>query len=202
MRRLPRLLNAYDAIAPATEPMRVCQSRGCREKDALMGRNKYDGTPSQHAASIFLVAQNMAKNALVRLFYIRPAPAARRWQRVGSELVLEPGCSYPPANPMTPDPTAMRPSAALDAHRPQVRQLVAHYKSANPRVFGSTAAGRDTESSDLDLLVDPLPGTTLLDLGGLQVALEDVLGVPVDVRTPRDLPDSFRQRVLASALPV
>ena len=96
----------------------------------------------------------------------------------------------------------MKPSAALAAHRPLVRQLVADFKSANPRVFGSTAAGLDTEGSDLDLLVDPLPGTTLLDLGGLQVALEDVLGVPVDVRTPHDLPTSFRARVLASALPV
>jgi uncharacterized protein len=96
----------------------------------------------------------------------------------------------------------MKPSAALNAHRPLVRQLVTTFKSANPRVFGSTAVGQDAEGSDLDLLVDPLPGTTLLDLGGLQVALEDVLGVPVDVRTPRDLPDGFRQRVLASAQPV
>lgn len=96
----------------------------------------------------------------------------------------------------------MKPSAALNAHRQQVRQLVADHKSANPRVFGSTATGRDAEGSDLDLLVDPLPGATLLDLGGLQVALEDVLGVPVDVRTPLDLPLSFRHRVLASALPV
>jgi uncharacterized protein len=97
---------------------------------------------------------------------------------------------------------SMKPSAALDAHRPLIRQLVANFKSANPRVFGSTAAGQDAEGSDLDLLVDPLPGTTLMDLGGLQVALEDVLGVSVDVRTPRDLPDGFRQRVLALAQPV
>jgi uncharacterized protein len=96
----------------------------------------------------------------------------------------------------------MKPSVALNAHRPLVRQLVAQYRSANPRVFGSTATGHDAEGSDLDLLVDPLPGTTLLDLGGLQVALESVLGVAVDVRTPHDLPSRFRQRVLASALPV
>ena len=32
-------------------------------------------------------------------------------------------------------------------------------------MFGSVLHGRDTEASDLDVLVDPIPGTTLLDLG-------------------------------------
>jgi uncharacterized protein len=96
----------------------------------------------------------------------------------------------------------MRPSTALDTHRLQVRQLVTRFKAANPRVFGSSASGQDTEGSDLDLLVDPLPGTTLLDLGGLQAALESTLGVQVDVRTPRDLPARFREEVVLAALPV
>jgi hypothetical protein len=69
-------------------------------------------------------------------------------------------------------------------------------------VFGSVLHGRDTDQSDLDLLVDPLPGVTLFDLGGLQVALEDLLGVPVDLLTPGDLPQRARERVLREALPV
>jgi len=56
--------------------------------------------------------------------------------------------------------------------------------------------------SDLDLLVDALPGTTLFDLGGLQMALEELLGVRVDVLTPADLPPKFRAQVLAKAEPV
>jgi predicted nucleotidyltransferase len=44
-----------------------------------------------------------------------------------------------------------------------------------------------------------MPGATLFDLGGLQVDLEDLLGVPVDLRTPGDLPASFRERVLTDA---
>jgi uncharacterized protein len=48
--------------------------------------------------------------------------------------------------------------------------------------------GHDTETSDLDVLVDPIPGTTLLDLRGQQVLLEDLLGVQVDLLTPGDLP--------------
>ena len=62
--------------------------------------------------------------------------------------------------------------------------------------------GTDALSSDLDLLVDPLPGTTLFDLGGLPLALEDMLGVSVDVLVPKDLPPALRIKVLAEAVPV
>jgi len=96
----------------------------------------------------------------------------------------------------------MRPSIALDEKREIVRATVYRYRTANPRVFGSVLKDADTEGSDLDLLVDALPGTTLFDLGGLQVELEDLLGVAVDVLTPDDLPRKFRARVLAEALPI
>jgi hypothetical protein len=69
-------------------------------------------------------------------------------------------------------------------------------------VFGSVVHGNDRDGSDLDLLVDTLPGTTLFDLGGLQVELEELLGVPIDVRTPGDLPPRFREQVLAEAKPI
>jgi predicted nucleotidyltransferase len=96
----------------------------------------------------------------------------------------------------------MKPSVALASHREAVRQLPARFRAANPRVFGSVLRGADTDSSDLDLLVDPLPGATLFDLGGLQVELEELLGVPVDLLTPGDLPKKVRDRVLAEARPV
>lgn len=96
----------------------------------------------------------------------------------------------------------MKPSAALEAHRVTVRALAQRYHTTNPRVFGSVAQGGDCDGSDLDLLVDALPLATLLDLGGLQLALEELLGVPVDVRTPHDLPISFRDEVLRQARPV
>jgi predicted nucleotidyltransferase len=62
--------------------------------------------------------------------------------------------------------------------------------------------GADREGGDLDLLVDPSPEATLFDLGGLQVELEDILGVSVDLLTPGDLPPQFREYVLAQARPV
>lgn len=96
----------------------------------------------------------------------------------------------------------MRPSLALDQKQPIIREAVRRYRAANPRVFGSVLHGTDRDGSDLDLLVDALPGTTLFDLGGLQEELETLLGVSVDVRTPNDLPPSFRTQVIAEARPL
>jgi predicted nucleotidyltransferase len=96
----------------------------------------------------------------------------------------------------------MKPSAALERNRAEVRAVVGRFRAANPRIFGSVLHGTDREDSDLDLLVDALPGATLFDLGGLQVELEDMLGVPVDVLTPDDLPRRGRKRILAEAAPV
>jgi len=96
----------------------------------------------------------------------------------------------------------VKPSQALALHRREIRKLVEQNRARNPRVFGSVLHGRDTETSDLDVLVDPIPGTTLLDLGGLQVMLEEILGVQVDLLTPGDLPERMRVRVLREAVPI
>ena len=93
----------------------------------------------------------------------------------------------------------MRPSQALSQHRDAICLAAARYRVTNPRVFGSTVRGEDHEGSDLDLLVDPLPGTTLLDLGGLQDELQELLGVSVDVLTLKDLPVKFRDVVALEA---
>jgi uncharacterized protein len=96
----------------------------------------------------------------------------------------------------------MRPSTALALKRADVRDAARRFRTTNPRVFGSVVHGTDQDGSDLDLLVDALPGATLFDLGGLQVELELLLGVSVDLVTPGDLPTKFRQHVLAEALAV
>ena len=96
----------------------------------------------------------------------------------------------------------MRPSQALSQHREAVCLAAARYRVANPRVFGSALHGNDREGSDLDLLVDPLPGATLFDLGGLQDELQELLGVSVDVLTLKDLPLKFRDAVAQEAKPI
>lgn len=87
----------------------------------------------------------------------------------------------------------------MNQNREAIRLLVSQYRVTNPRVFGSTARNEDHDGSDLDLLVDAPPGTTLMDLCGLQHELELLLGLSVDVRTPQDISKRFRDTVLGSA---
>lgn len=81
-------------------------------------------------------------------------------------------------------------------------QIILAHHAVYARVFGSVAHGSDTDESDLDILVDPTPDTTLFDLGAIRYKLRNLLGVQVDVLTPNALPDYFRQKVIAEALPV
>jgi predicted nucleotidyltransferase len=70
---------------------------------------------------------------------------------------------------------------------------------ANPRVFGSVLRGEDGEDSDLDILVDPAPRASLLDMEQLQSEIEQVVGVKVDLRTPGEIHPKFRDKVLSEA---
>lgn len=100
---------------------------------------------------------------------------------------------------MSSSRNSVKPSLALDLKRAAIREATSRFRAANPRVFGSVLHGTDQEGSDLDLLVDTLPGATLFDLGGLQAELEEILGVQVDLLTPGDLPARFREQVLSEA---
>ena len=96
----------------------------------------------------------------------------------------------------------MKPSQALQSHRDAIRSVVLAHRALNPRVFGSVLSGQDTENSDLDILIDPTPNTTLMDIAAIQVELENLLHVSVDVLTPNTLPEKFRNSVLAQAVKV
>jgi len=102
----------------------------------------------------------------------------------------------------TTEAKTMRPSEAIKGKSEAIRALAAKYNTTNPRFFGSVVHGTDTETSDVDILVDALPGTTLFHMGGLQFELQEVLGVEVDVRTPEELSARFRHAVLGEAVPV
>lgn len=96
----------------------------------------------------------------------------------------------------------MKPSQILAERRSEILAIASKYRVRNLRIFGSVLHGKDTETSDIDFLVDTLPGTSLFDLGGLQEELEEQLAVKVDVRTPGDLSKYFRDKVLAEAKPL
>ncbi len=96
----------------------------------------------------------------------------------------------------------MRPSEALAVHRERILAIAAGRGASNLRVFGSVAKGVDREGSDVDLLIDMRPGISLFQYVGLQLDLQEALGVKVDLCTEEELHPKLRARILAEARPL
>jgi uncharacterized protein len=88
----------------------------------------------------------------------------------------------------------------LQQQKACVMDIANHYHAVNIRVFGSVVRGEEREDSDIDLMVDFLPGSTLLDQVGLINALSTVLGRKVDIVSERALNKYLRQSVLQEAV--
>ena len=90
----------------------------------------------------------------------------------------------------------------LRARRGEILRVAAQRGARHVRVFGSVARGDADERSDVDFLVDLEQGRSLLDLGGLLMDLQNLLGRRVDVVTERGLKARIRNRVLGEAVPL
>jgi predicted nucleotidyltransferase len=78
----------------------------------------------------------------------------------------------------------------------RILPVLRQYRVRRAGVFGSYARAEATADSDLDLLVELPPGSSLLDLVGLQLDLSDTLGVRVDANTYRAIHPLLRDRIL------
>jgi predicted nucleotidyltransferase len=111
-------------------------------------------------------------------------------RRVYHEHMTEPAA---PARGPLAGPTGR----LVAAHRRELLDVLRRHGVKNARIFGSVARGDDHEGSDLDLLVDFSPGTSVVDIIGIQRERESVLGGAVDLVPDKRLKD----RVRASAEP-
>jgi predicted nucleotidyltransferase len=103
-----------------------------------------------------------------------------------------------PAREPLSGPTGRR----IAAHRGELHEVLRRHGVTNPEVFGSTARGDDREDSDVDLLVDFAPGTSIIDIIGIQRELESLLGVPVDLVPRNGLKKRVRARAEKDLLPL
>ncbi|HEX3528917.1 MAG TPA: nucleotidyltransferase family protein [Thermoanaerobaculia bacterium] len=94
------------------------------------------------------------------------------------------------------------PDPLLQAKRREILALASRHHARSLQVFGSCARGEANAASDVDFLVELGPGATLIDLGSLQMDLQDLLGRKVDVVEPDALHWSIRERVLREAVPL
>jgi predicted nucleotidyltransferase len=122
----------------------------------------------------------------------------RRVEATGHRLVLD----IVPAPGRTlglPDTPLGR---RLRRRRRTIIETASRRGAQNVRVFGSVARGGDTESSDVDLLVDLDDGVGLVALVGLKRELTELLGVDVDVVPADSLKSRLRDEVLAESVPL
>ena len=96
----------------------------------------------------------------------------------------------------------MNPAEILQAKRGEILRIAKKHGVVNIRVFGSIARGEGGPASDVDFLVDMEPSRSLLDLGGLLMDLQDLLGFKVDVVETEGLHWYIRDRVLKEAIPL
>jgi predicted nucleotidyltransferase len=69
----------------------------------------------------------------------------------------------------------------VERHRDDIKAVAARHHGRRVRLFGSVARGEERADSDIDLLVDFVPGSSLFDLLRLNRELEALLRHPVDV---------------------
>ena len=86
--------------------------------------------------------------------------------------------------------------------RDEILRMAANRGASNVRIFGSVARGEDDPDSDVDFLVDMAPGRSLMDMGGLLMDLQDLLGRQVDLVTEDGLHWYIRDRVLGEAVAI
>lgn len=101
-----------------------------------------------------------------------------------------------PARKPLSGPTGRR----VAAHRGELLDVLRRHGVTNPEVFGSAARGDDHEGSDVDLLVDFAPDTSIIDIIGIQQELQDLLGVPVDLIPRSGLKERVRARAAEDLL--
>ena len=90
----------------------------------------------------------------------------------------------------------------VEAHRDEIRAIVARHHGRSVALFGSVARGDEGPDSDIDFLVELAPDARPLEILSIGVELEAALGVKVDVGTPESLRPRLRDEVLAEAVPL
>ena len=91
---------------------------------------------------------------------------------------------------------------SLNLDEADVKRFCQRHHIRRLALFGSQLKGTAKPDSDIDLLVEfePDARTTLLDMAQIEIELSQALGGrKVDVRTPQDLSQYFRDEVVRTA---
>ena len=87
----------------------------------------------------------------------------------------------------------MKPSEALALHKDAILEVLKKYPVSNPMLYGSVLKGKDTNDSDIDIMIDTEGTMTFFDLAALENELVRITGVTVDVRTSAEFSDRVKR---------
>jgi hypothetical protein len=91
---------------------------------------------------------------------------------------------------------------ALKQHRGEIIKIAARHGVHNIRIFGSVEKETEGPDSDVEFLVDLDKGRSLLDLGGMAIDLQQLLGRKVDIVTEKGLHWYIKETILNEAEPL
>jgi len=84
----------------------------------------------------------------------------------------------------------------IERIKPIIIEVLKKYGVKKAGLFGSIVRGEATENSDIDLLVEFEGEKSLLDLVGLKLELQELLGKEVDVITYKSLHPLLKEKIL------
>ena len=84
----------------------------------------------------------------------------------------------------------------IEEVKDKIVPVLRRYDVVHAAVFGSFIRGETKEGSDIDILVEFRGEKSLLDLVGLKIELEEVLGRDVDVLTYNSLHPFIKETIL------
>ena len=87
--------------------------------------------------------------------------------------------------------------ARIEGIRNKILPILRRYDVVRAAIFGSFIRGEMTEYSDIDILVEFKGEKSLLDLAGLKIELEELLGKKVDVLTYNSLHPLLKDKILS-----
>lgn len=90
----------------------------------------------------------------------------------------------------------------IQSKRNEILEIAGRYGARQVYVFGSVARNEMHPGSDIDFLVEMESGRSLFDLGGMLYDLRELLGVDVDVVTPKGLRPRIKDEVIREAIPL
>jgi len=83
----------------------------------------------------------------------------------------------------------------LRQRRDEILGIALKHGARSVRVIGSVARGEAGPDSDIDLVVEYEPGTSLMDHGELIMDLREALGCQVDIVSAGGMRERMRSRV-------